>query len=74
MVMSGKYSKVPLLGRSRRCRRKFFSPFALAIAAQIAGIPLLPVVLLAALFWLADDALGWRPFAHVESALAGIRA
>ena len=49
-------------------------PFALAIAAQIAGIPLLPVVLVATFFWLAGDALGWRPFAHVKSAFAGIRA
>ena len=49
-------------------------PFALAIAAQIAGIPLLPVVLLAAFFWLAGDALGWHPFAHVKSAFASIRA
>jgi hypothetical protein len=49
-------------------------PFALAIAAQIAGIPLLPVALLAGFFWLAGDALGWRPFAQVRSALASIRA
>ncbi len=49
-------------------------PFALAIAAQIAGIPLLPVVLLASYFWLAGDTLGWRPFAHVMSAFASIRA
>jgi hypothetical protein len=49
-------------------------PFALTIAAQIAGIPLLPVVLLAAFVWLAGEALGWRPFAHVKSAFASIRA
>jgi hypothetical protein len=49
-------------------------PFALAIAAQIAGIPLLPLVLLASFFWLAGDALGWRPFAKAKSAFASIRA
>ena len=49
-------------------------PFALAIAAQIAGIPLLPVVLLASFFWLAGDALGWKPFAKAKSAFASIRA
>jgi hypothetical protein len=41
---------------------------------QIAGIPLLPVVLLASFFWLAGDALGWRPIAHVRSAFAALRA
>jgi hypothetical protein len=49
-------------------------PFALAIAAQIAGIPLLPIVLLASFFWLAGDALGWKPFAKAKSAFASIRA
>lgn len=49
-------------------------PLALAIAVQIAGIPLLPVALLAGFFWLAGDALGWRPVTQLHSAFASLRA
>ena len=49
-------------------------PYALTIMLQLNGIPLLPVVLVATFFWLAGDALGWRPFVHVKSAFASIRA
>jgi hypothetical protein len=49
-------------------------PFALAIAAQIAGIPLLPVVVLVSFFWLAGDALDWRFFSQLKAAFTGLRA
>jgi hypothetical protein len=49
-------------------------PCALAIAAQIAGIPPLPVVLIVSLFRLAGDALGWRFFSQLKAAFTGLRA
>jgi hypothetical protein len=49
-------------------------PFAMSIMLQSNGIPLLQVALLAAYFWLAAEALGWRPVHHLRSAFAATRA
>jgi hypothetical protein len=45
-------------------------PFGVAIMAQIHGIPLLPIALLAAYFWLVAQALQWRVARDVQSVLA----
>jgi hypothetical protein len=49
-------------------------PYALTILLQVSGVPVLPIVLVASFFWLAGEALGWRPFAQVKAAFAGLRA
>jgi hypothetical protein len=49
-------------------------PFALGIAAQIYGIPLLPLVLLAAYVWLVSRALNVDVVRHARAAFAGTRA
>jgi hypothetical protein len=49
-------------------------PFAMSITLQSNGIPLLPVVLLAAYAWLVVEALVRQPAQHLRSAFAATRA
>jgi len=58
------------LGRVALVGALWALPFGVAIMAQIHGIPLLPIALLAAYFWLVAQALQWRVARDVQSVLA----